>query len=194
MPAYGSPWLFAVRCVLLRLLVPRHPPCALSCLITLSSDRFYKASATIVVFSFTHYAVFKVHPPSPSPKNGFYVADGFRRIHSRSVARSRRFSHPAKSRDFVGKGGAAERKRMDSGESIRGASLAPTRWAQVGSNFGLMPLPSVAAKRSSRFSPSCFRPRKLSLAVVGSSGLEPPTSRLSGVRSNRLSYEPSWWR
>ena len=27
--------------------------------------------------------------------------------------------------------------------------------------------------------------------LVGSSGLEPPTSRLSGVRSNRLSYEPA---
>ena len=27
-------------------------------------------------------------------------------------------------------------------------------------------------------------------AVVGSSGLEPPTSRLSGARSNQLSYEP----
>ena len=27
--------------------------------------------------------------------------------------------------------------------------------------------------------------------LVGSSGLEPPTSRLSGVRSNQLSYEPS---
>ena len=26
--------------------------------------------------------------------------------------------------------------------------------------------------------------------VVGSSGLEPPTSRLSGARSNHLSYEP----
>ena len=26
--------------------------------------------------------------------------------------------------------------------------------------------------------------------MVGSSGLEPPTSRLSGVRSNHLSYEP----
>ena len=31
---------------------------------------------------------------------------------------------------------------------------------------------------------------KLSFFLVGSSGLEPPTSRLSGVRSNHLSYEP----
>ena len=30
----------------------------------------------------------------------------------------------------------------------------------------------------------------LSAVLVGSSGLEPPTSRLSGVRSNHLSYEP----
>ena len=28
---------------------------------------------------------------------------------------------------------------------------------------------------------------------MGSSGLEPPTSRLSGARSNRLSYEPAWF-
>ena len=28
------------------------------------------------------------------------------------------------------------------------------------------------------------------LKEVGLSGLEPPTSRLSGVRSNRLSYKP----
>ena len=31
---------------------------------------------------------------------------------------------------------------------------------------------------------------KLIACLVGSSGLEPPTSRLSGVRSNHLSYEP----
>ena len=30
----------------------------------------------------------------------------------------------------------------------------------------------------------------VSLLLVGSSGLEPPTSRLSGARSNHLSYEP----
>jgi len=31
-PAYGSPRHFVVRHVLLRLLAPRHPPCALPCL------------------------------------------------------------------------------------------------------------------------------------------------------------------
>ena len=31
-----------------------------------------------------------------------------------------------------------------------------------------------------------------SLWVVGTSGLEPPTSRLSGARSNHLSYAPLW--
>ena len=29
-------------------------------------------------------------------------------------------------------------------------------------------------------------------SMVGLGGLEPPTSRLSGVRSNRLSYKPIW--
>ena len=32
------------------------------------------------------------------------------------------------------------------------------------------------------------------LIMVGLDGLEPSTSRLSGVRSNRLSYKPIWWR
>ena len=34
------------------------------------------------------------------------------------------------------------------------------------------------------------RKAEMSQNLVGSSGLEPPTSRLSGVRSNQLSYEP----
>ena len=32
------------------------------------------------------------------------------------------------------------------------------------------------------------------LFVMGLSGLEPPTSRLSGVRSNQLSYKPIFFR
>ena len=35
-----------------------------------------------------------------------------------------------------------------------------------------------------------FLASRLCSPLVGSSGLEPPTSRLSGARSNRLSYEP----
>ena len=38
-------------------------------------------------------------------------------------------------------------------------------------------------------STKCFGFGQLAL-LVGSSGLEPPTLRLSGVRSNHLSYEP----
>ena len=33
-------------------------------------------------------------------------------------------------------------------------------------------------------------PPTISVTLLGLSGLEPPTSRLSGVRSNHLSYEP----
>ena len=39
----------------------------------------------------------------------------------------------------------------------------------------------------SRYCPEFGRPAS---GLVGSSGLEPPTSRLSGARSNHLSYEP----
>ena len=40
---------------------------------------------------------------------------------------------------------------------------------------------------------SCAYARVLcAFALVGPSGLEPPTSCLSGTRSNLLSYDPSW--
>ncbi len=37
---------------------------------------------------------------------------------------------------------------------------------------------------------NALKTSKVSSALVGSSGLEPPTFRLSGERSNQLSYEP----
>ena len=44
------------------------------------------------------------------------------------------------------------------------------------------------------FSANYFFCMQFSRCLVGSSGLGPPTSRLSGVRSNRLSYEPILFR
>ena len=47
---------------------------------------------------------------------------------------------------------------------------------------------SVSVSSVSTSQTSCF----IFCLAVGLSGLEPPTSRLSGVRSNRLSYKPFW--
>ena len=55
----------------------------------------------------------------------------------------------------------------------------PVAWCVCLHFAVLLRFPSPAVSRSFRFSP-----------VVGSNGLEPSTSRLSGVRSNHLSYEP----
>ena len=54
--------------------------------------------------------------------------------------------------------------------------------------------------RFKKLNPSCIMRIELmlcipmwiiqNLSLMGLSGLEPPTSRLSGVRSNRLSYKP----
>ncbi len=40
------------------------------------------------------------------------------------------------------------------------------------------------------YSPIVVKPQQLRGELVGLSGLEPPTSPLSGVRSNHLSYKP----
>ena len=109
MPTYGSPWLIAVSRVLLRLLVPRHSPCAL-CSLTLESLWFF----------------------------GFLLDDNTIVV--------------------------------------------------LGLPFNFIVLPQYLIAFFVQFSrcDRCF----LKSSLVGSSGLEPPTSRLSGVRSNHLSYEP----
>ena len=105
MLAYSSPRLFAVNHVLLRLLVPRHPPCALYSLISL-----------------------------------FLICMSFPRLFEIAAAFS---SH--------------------------------------------LPSASMSFSSANYLTSLC----SFQGALVGSSGLEPPTSRLSGVRSNQLSYEPS---
>ena len=57
-------------------------------------------------------------------------------------------------------------------------------------NYSVFKIPGVHAPHELF---PCFRmcfPQTFRFELVGSSGLEPPTSRLSGVRSNHLSYEP----
>ena len=65
-PACGSPQLFAARCVLRRLLMPRHSPCALCSLtipyvITCSHSRYYSFPIIFASLVSSHCSVFKVH-------------------------------------------------------------------------------------------------------------------------------------
>ena len=114
MPVYGSPWHIAVHCVLLRLPVPRHSPCAL-CSLTINYVILLSQFFGETAFGFTHLRslqkIFSLH---------ITLLCSVFKVHSHKL---------------------------------------------------LLVL-------------SCFR------RMVGLSGLEPPTSRLSGARSNRLSYKP----
>ena len=64
--------------------------------------------------------------------------------------------------------------------------------------FCCLPLPSITTLWLSLFPKrnSCRHSNFPKRKLVGRGGLEPPTSRLSGVRSNHLSYRPSvkWLR
>ena len=71
MPAFGSPWLFADRCALLRLPVPRHSPCALLRLTFLCSNhlRFSQAypcshgyTRDVLFFLFIQFSRFFLTP------------------------------------------------------------------------------------------------------------------------------------
>ena len=126
-PAFGSPWLFADRCALLRLPVPRHPPCALLRLTFLCSNHL----------RFSH--------PYPCSLRYAYVFSSL--------------------------------------------SLFSSQGSFSGSMVDQIPLSPCGSSLSVPILPAFFG-RHLCLPMVGSSGLEPPTSRLSGVRSNHLSYEP----
>ena len=112
--AFNSPWLFVDRYVLLRLPMPRHPPCALLSLTSLSFRQ-------LVVLQ--------------SCSNHFWVLTICKIIVITLILH----------------------------------------------HFTLISFRSLFSSQGTGHS------RK---ELVGSNGLEPSTSRLSGVRSNHLSYEP----
>ena len=137
-----SPHLFAAYHVFLRLSVPRHSPCALSCLTFSPRDSILHLPTRSRVYCSSHCGVALAPPYRPL---------------SISLQLFLRSLYPVFKVPRSGMPLTAFRALF------RGRALPPPR-------------------------------RPLSRAVVGSNGFEPSTSRLSGARSNQLSYEPIWWR
>ena len=164
----SSPKLFAACHVLLRLLMPRHSPCALISLTILWFSEelcrsqkftlarivvFYPIISTIVSLLFSSstlcclssfsssFPLFSFQGADPRSKTGSKRSKGFERFDPFS--------------------GGDNRNRTDD---------------------------LLRAKQA--LSHLSYTPR----VVVGQSGLEPPTSRLSVVCSSQLRYWPVWWR
>jgi hypothetical protein len=145
----GSPWLFAATHVLHRLSEPRHPPHALSSLVTLNSGLPSVSSS-----GFRSRSRSKSFGDSESRKRPrctmlFYPSYSVVR-----VLRRRRTSPPSGTRVPGLKTGGADRNRTD---DIQLAKLALYQLS--------------------------YSPTKPWSEMVGLGGFEPPTSRLSGVRS-----------
>ena len=66
--AYRSPRLIAVRCVLLRLLAPRHPPCALPTLTTRCARPCPATCRAVLALPVFCYPVFKVRQNQKQPR------------------------------------------------------------------------------------------------------------------------------
>jgi hypothetical protein len=137
----SSPQLFAACHVLLRLLMPRHPPCALfgltyPVLFSRIMQALYRSSKSFLPFSFHNFFLLLCF----SFASSFFILFSFQ--------------------------GAVLKLSFES-------SLYISSLEKLYSQLSSLPF------------------------LVGPSGLEPPTSRLSVVRSNQLSYGPSslsWWR
>ena len=142
--------------------------------------------------------------PSDGPHMRFDLSlsdnDVFTKVHPRSSRGSR--INPS-IHDVISPAAGPNPKK---GGQAAGNSYLPDRlrswWSQTGSNrrphackaralpTELWPLiTSEAARAGSSSSIPSARPR-VTRSVVGPGGLEPPTSRLSGVCSNQLSYRP----
>ena len=140
-----SPWLFAAYHVFLRLLVPRHPPCALSCLTICCFHSCMHSVACLVVCSHEMFTSFLL------------VTFAFAKV-------------------------------------ILGCLVSINNWLRFLFNIRFSRYNRTASAvhwENSANSLSSTQIEYLSIRL-GLSGLEPPTSRLSGVRSNRLSYKPEW--
>ena len=146
----GSPWLIAATHVLHRLLEPRHPPHALSSLVTLNSGLPSKSSSGACV-----------RGRDPDLRN--------RGSHEDLAVRCFITLRIRLSECFGARPASPRRRDSRSRRNLCGADRSRTDDIQ---------LAKLALYQLS------YSPTKLSSSeLVGLGGFEPPTSRLSGVRS-----------
>lgn len=209
-PIPGSPWLNAGYHVLHRLLLPRHPPNALIALdlirktkdprITAHRSRAtwlarsgitgrlplkaciysrpFRRKDLVSVLDLDNAAVCSEEQPNPHAGTADNAVISLNDVNAAPGAACVRLDGKASQRFPIKSG-------LDVTEGIRGSkvwwSLTESNRRHPACKAGALPTelrpPTV---------PEASAPEN----VVGRGGLEPPTSRLSGVRSNHLSYRP----
>ena len=177
LPAFGYPWLFVDRYALLRLLVPRHPPCALSSLtiVFLNHARitFWVLYSLLIIVKNRRKPLLVCYCLTQLPlcRFTFTFVSLFNSQGTPAVSNSRsRFIE----RSITTRGFTLPQFRLQCVSTPQLSALQETGFARDA---------LISKTRSARDLPPAQ-------PVVGSNGLEPSTSRLSGVRSNHLSYAP----
>ena len=163
----SSPKLFAAYHVFHRLLVPRHPPCAL-------------ISLTVCFPLYGYSPVYSVTPSGRVSGCCFRLTESLLPPHSICVSKVVSFRH-------------GFRRNASDVLNISILDIVFNMWfsryvdgSPPDSYFNPSEILLWMLPFRKLLPPdTCF-----TLYPVGLSGLEPPTSRLSGVRSNRLSYKP----
>ena len=202
----GSPRLFAGSCALRRLLPPRHPPCALVRL-AIQPQPAWPGRTRRLRLRFFLYIRFcaRTAPPPPGlpgaaaprsralpkllkmPRGPLVPPAGPRRPASapRALA-ARRVCRLLLPPDHSGRRNHCGRRPALSAPapSASPPSRAPGRLRGGGAREDRTPDLLRARQALSQLS---YGPAG---SVVGLGGIEPPTSPLSGVRSNQLSYRP----
>ena len=170
-PASGSPRLIAAGHALHRLLMPGHPPYAL-CSLTKSLPLIAEALPVLLVCVLRNAFVPDIQL---SKSNGTVAEDSAGLLKNSLDLQIAKISHPR-----AGKAGPALRSPPAAGcGAERDRTADPLLAKQVLSQLS--------------YSPDYFRDSQLDCSplIMGLPGVEPGTSRLSGVRSNHLSYRPS---
>ena len=196
-PVRGSPWLIAAYHVLHRLCAPRHPPNALMAL-DLSHYRcppvraemrqwiFQRSSRCMSIMSGCGHASMVVRPRRTEISSS--------RCHRSSASHPKMAANRSPCRgNWWSQTGSNRRPH-----ACKARALPTELWPRAGMRrrAGARRTPKGGRRRLQgiRDAPGVFRPTAplaQPKGMVGLGRLERPTSRLSGVRSNHLSYRPA---